>query len=220
MENEAIEQEEVDTLIDLLANEGEESSEEVAEIDVDTDDIEILKERIAKRNKSLKKSKQANHRIQEERDAVQARLDEIERKITAQPPNVETENREQSEAYEKLLDSVNDNPSLAVGLIKETQDKMIDYLAKQEASYEAKIAAIKNDLDPEKNKYRDDIARLRSNPELKDVDEDSLIKFIKASSGLKPRGTIGGRKASLAKDPDAQLKDAREKYRKMFEGSM
>lgn len=221
MSNEAkVIEETEESLIDLLATQSEEVEDTVEEIDVDTDDIEILKERIAKRNKSLKKSKQANHRIQEENAAMLARMEELEKKIPSTQPVVEAEKREQTEAYEKLLDSVNDNPSLAVGLIKETQDKMVDFLARQEAEYEAKIAALRNEFDPEKGKYRDDIARLRSNPELKDMDDDSLIKFIKASSGITPRGVVGGRKASVVPDPEAINKETREKYRKMFEGSM
>jgi hypothetical protein len=219
-DNEAvIEQEEELNIIDLLTNQSEETEDTDEAIDTDTDDIEILKERISKRNKSLKKSKQANHRIQDEKSAQDERIEELEKKIASLAPNVEAQNREQTEAYDKLRDSVTDNPGMAVDLIKDMQDKTVDYLARQEAEYESKLAKVLNDLDPEKSKYRDKISSLKTNPQFAGLDDDILIKVIKATESVKaPRGNIGGKRATVAVDPEARVKELREKYRKQMEG--
>lgn len=226
MDNDTNEVEE-ESLLDLLAAESgqseDEYDEEIDETNELPDDPEalralLLKEREikSKRNKSLKKSKEANHRIQDELKALQDSFEEF-RSSPNQSPDVEAQKREQAKAYEELRDSVNDDPSKAVDLITDMQNKTVDFLARQQAEFDAKLNKITKDLDPERHKYRDQIATLRNNPRLANLDDDSLIAVIEATGSVKPRGSIGGRRATVAPvDSDEAYKAAREKYAKMY----
>ena len=213
--NEPIVEEEQD-IIDMLATQSEDTGEDGSEIDTDTDDIEVLRDRIAKRNKAIRKSKQANHRIQDEKDALEKRIDELEKLMSSPAPNTEAQKQEQKEALEQWRSSVAEEPGNAIDYVNyqvgDLKQTVVDLLTKQQSSYEAKIAEIKGEIDPEKNKYRDKINALRQNPDFKDLDDKTLMIFAKNLSEKVPRGTIGGRRATPDNDPDKRLEELKAMY--------
>lgn len=223
MSNEAEMQDEVD-VIELLAVKGEEEIDEVSEIDVDTDDIEVLKERIAKRNKALKKSKQANHRIQDEKSALEKRIDDLEKSLTSPAPNEEAQRQEQQKVLAEWKESVADDPSKALDYfnyqMKSMQDNFAEILANQQSAFADQIGAIRGDIDPEKNKYRDKIEALKSNPELAEIPDEFLLKMAKQMEERVPRGAIGGKRAIQQADPKKDLEAIKDRYRKQFSNGL
>jgi hypothetical protein len=227
VETQALEEEQ--DIIALLATQGEDDSD-FDEDEFDTslpDDTEALKQMLErereikqKRNKTLKKREQAIHRMQEEQDAMKKRLDELMTK-SEQSPNVEAEKREREEAHQKWRDSVADDPSKAVDFatwqMGEMQENMVNYLAKMQTSFDSQIAELKGEMSPDKQKYRDKINSLKRNPEFSDMDDNTILKFIRATESLKqPRGSIGGRRAEANPSEEQALEEARKKYRQMF----
>lgn len=220
--------EENEDIISLLASQGaEDDDEEVSEeIDTDTEDIEELKARISKRNKSLKKSKQAVHRVQEEKDALLQRIEELERKMQAPAStDVEAQKREQEEALKKWRDSVEDDPSKAVDFanwqMTQMQENFSDVLVKMQQGFDAKLAEIKGEINPEKMKYRDQIGKLRQNPAFAELDDNALMAIIRSSEGIKiPRGGVGGQPVKKVGDPDQAYKEAREQYAKLLNNGL
>lgn len=202
-----VEAEEVDvmSLLDIKTEEADEHDDEVSDETPETLEqaLELLaKEREikTKRNKSLKKSKQANHRMQEEMTARDQRLDELERKLTDRPNNVEAEKLEQ-EAQE-WQDRVADDPTQAVAYADYKQskfeDKLANYLGNMNNELKAEIQALRGATDPEKLEHKTEIAKLRQSDQFADLDDDVLLKVAKALKKAKvkqPRGTVGGKKA-------------------------
>jgi len=220
--DEATENEEVEKdIIDYLKVEDEDSAEE--EIDTETDDLDELKDRISKRNKTLKKSKQAQKRMQQEIDDLKGIVDKF-RDDRESAPNKEAQQQEYKETLEKWRESVRDEPEKALDYaearIGQMQDQMVDFLAKQQASLESRFGEIDGKLDPERAKYRDKINALRTNPDFEGMDDETLLKFAKALDTRIPRGTIGGRPAKVEATEEQRLEKLKEQYRKQFNNGM
>ena len=204
-ESTALENEEEVDVISLLATQSEEVIDEDDDSEEESTDSGVLKERLAKRNKSLKKSKQAVHRIQEENEALQTRLEKLEEKLASNPPSAtdtEAKNREQKEALEQWRTEIGDNPEKAVDFsnwqMTNLQDNIVNYIAEMKTAFESEIAELRGATNPDKLKYQEQIDRLKSNPELSGIDDKALMQFIKATSGVKvPRGGVGGQRATV-----------------------
>jgi predicted nucleic acid-binding Zn-ribbon protein len=206
--SEALEDTEVVDVLALLPNEGgdelnEEAEEELSdEIPEDVEELKamLLREREikTKRNKSLKNSKKATHRIQEENDLLKQRLDALETKLTGSQPNVEVEKLE-LEAQE-WRDRVADDPTQALGYAdwknKHLEDRVANYLGEKMQEFESQLGALKGAVDPEKAKYRETIDTLRTKEGFSELDDDVLLAVAKGFDGAKsvPRGGIGGHK--------------------------
>lgn len=225
--DENVAEEEVVDIVDLLATQSEEIDEHDDEIDLDTDDVEVLKERIAKRNKALKKSKQAIHRLQESESTLLDRMEQLESKFNSSQSTQSTgdDDRKREEALAAWRESVSDDPSKSIDFamtqINDSQGKMVDYLATFQDEVMKQIAELKGDMNPEKQKYREKIATLKTNPELADQPDDVLLKMVKALEGANnhPRGPIGGKRATATKDPAKELDELKERYRKQMGNS-
>jgi len=219
VDNEANEEVEND-VFDFLATQSEEIDDDNGEIDTDTDDIQVLKDRISKRNQTIRKSKKANHRIQEENEALEQRLADLETKLNSPAPNAEAQNQERKEVLEQWRDSVADKPENALdytnAVVGDLKSTVADLLAAQQADFDSRLAQIKSDIDPEKNKYRDKINSLRQNPDFADMDDDVLMKFAKNLSEKVPRGTVSGRRAMPDSDPDKRLEDLKAKFKAQY----
>ena len=199
---------EVIDVLSLLANQSEDDGDEEVEEEL-TDEIPedaeelkamLLREREikSKRNKSLKKSKQAQHRTQEENELLKQRLDSLEQRLNGSQPNVEAEKRE-LEAQE-WRDRVADDPTQAIGYAdwqqKNLEDRVANYLGSMESRFAEQLGALKGAVDPEKTRYRDTIEALRRKEGFSELDDDTLLKVAKGFEGAKsiPRGDIGGHK--------------------------
>ncbi len=221
MDNEAENSEEVENdVFEFLATQSEDHDDENGEIDTDTDDIQVLKDRISKRNTTIRKSKKANHRIQEENEALEKRLADLEVKLNSSVPNAEAQNQERKEVLEQWRDSVADKPENALdytnAVVGDLKSTMADLLSAQQKDFDERLAAIKGEIDPEKNKYRDKINSLRQNPDFADMDDKTLMVFAKNLSEKVPRGAIGGRRASPDSDPDKRLEDLKAKFKAQY----
>jgi hypothetical protein len=218
-------------IIDILAAQGEvvddndEEYEVADELPEDADALKalLLRERDikSKRNKSLKKSKEATHRMQEEIKALQRQAEES--RSTTQAPDVEAQRLLRNEADEKLRDSVNDDPGSVVDLLNDRvgslQDNVVNVVTSMQAEFDKQIAELKGEMSPQKIKYRDKINQLKANPKFASLSDDVLLTIVEGMSDVRvPRGgQISGRKATVTVDPEQGKKDAREKYAKFFE---
>jgi len=199
-----VDEEEVGVL-DILANQGEEvESEEVEDSEPDTleDALEALKrerEIKTKRNHSLKKSKQATHRIQEENEELLKRLDLMDQRIVGQQPNQEVAKLEQEaqELLDRAIDNPEEMPKYVDYVQKQSEGRIANFLADKFASIEQSISGLKQETDPEMLKYQSQMDQLRTTAGFADLDDNSLLAVTKALSGAKvkkPRGTVGGGK--------------------------
>jgi len=202
-EAQALEEEEVD-VVSLFATESEEDDDGY-EDEVESDDLDAVKERLAKRNKSLRKSKQAIHRVTEENKALLERLERIEQSMSNKSaPNAEVQQQEREKALAEWRDSVAENPEKAVDFAtwqaSQIQDSVVGYLAEMKREFASQLAEIRGATNPEKLKYEAELNMMRSNPEFDGLDDDVLLKFIRASKTANskiPRGSLGGKRASV-----------------------
>lgn len=178
--------------------------------EVDTDEevgADVLKERLSKRNKSLKKSKQAIHRMQEEQSALQRQFEELKATMNSNsqtPVDVEAQKKARSEELEEWRNSVADDPSKAVDFAswqtQQTQEKVVDYIVEMRKEYDAKIAELKGATNPDRQKYAEELKAMSMNPKWSGLDDDTKIEVIKSMKGAVgkiPRGNVGGKRASV-----------------------
>jgi len=221
VDNEADEVVEQD-IIDLLATQSEEVDNDEVEIDTDTDDINVLKDRIAKRNKTIKKSKQANHRIQEENSALEQRLEELEKMINSPAPNVEAQNQERQEALEKWRESVADDPGKAVDFANwqanDQMERIVNLFTQQQETFNSEIASLKGEIDPERTKYREQINKLKTNPAYAAIPEEHLLTFVKGAERVHRNDSIGGKRVQAQNTSEKDLEELRERVRKQING--
>jgi hypothetical protein len=221
-----LEEKELD-VIDLLASQGQEDDHDEdidysEELPTDPEDLKalILKEREikSKRNKSLKKSKQANHRMQEELEALQRTVEELK---NSSQPSTGANDKEREEALEAWRESAVDNPAAGIDYtnerIKQLEGNIVGALSSMQEQIEARLSKSISEVDPERIKYRAKVEQLRMNPEFADMDENALLKFAKAMETIRvPRGGVGGKKATVTTDPESEYKSARERYAKIL----
>jgi len=220
--------EEVVDVMELVANQSDEDEDIVDDDDLESDgdlpdDLEglkalLLKEREIKRkrNKSLKKSKQAGHRIQQENENLQKRLDAIESKLN--DSSSQSDNKVEAEEHERQVqewqDRVADDPTQALGYMdwkqKILQDKLANYVGGMEQRILSQLDAMKSATNPDAIEYKSEIEALRQNPQFADMDDNVLLSVAKAFKGTmvkKPRGTIAGKKPRSMKPEEFELTD-------------
>jgi small-conductance mechanosensitive channel len=217
VDNEALEEvEEVDVISLMTEQVGDDDNEEVEDIADDTipETVEELQEALkrereikAKRNKSLKKSKQATHRIHEENEALRLRLDEIDRRIGQSQAAPEAENLEKE--IQEWQDRVGDDPSQAVAYTdwkqSKFEEKVANYLGTQMTELREMISGLQSATNPEVIQYRDKMNALRNRDEFADLDDSVLLALAKGLSTTKikkPRGGIGGGKVTAPPKPE------------------
>jgi len=149
----------------------------------------------SKRNRSLRKSKQANHRMQDELSALQRQVDSLGQ--PNQAPTVEAQNQEREKALEQWRDSVEEDPRKAVDFANwqssQMQDNVVGYIAKLQETIDAKFAELTAATNPEAQKYESELNAVRTNPEFEGLSDEVLLKIIRAEKRMRePRGSIGG----------------------------
>jgi gas vesicle protein len=201
---------ETESLIDLLGGPAEEEDEEIDE-EVELDDVPetieelkaaLLSERTikSKRNKSLRKAKDAQHRTQKENEDLMKRLDAFDDKLNnVNQPNNGAEKLEQ-EAQE-WADRVTDDPAQAIEYANHKQakfeDKLATFLGGMEQRFTDQIAKLNSDTNPERQEFKAEIQKLKSNPDFADYDDAtilSLAKTLKKTTIKRPRGSIAGQR--------------------------
>ena len=194
--------EEIDVL-SLMATQSDE--EEDADDDEDTEDLDVLKDRVSKRNKSLKKSKQAIHRLQDENKALMDRLDKLEGLVgqvnNGQSNTVDAAKLEQE--AQAWMDRVADDPVNAIKYADWKQSQLeqglSNYLTKFEEKIMQKLGALEGATNPERIKYENEIAILKQNPDFSGMSDEQLIPFAKMLKNTKvtrPRSSVSGKRAS------------------------
>ena len=209
-------QEEVEeTLVDLLTKQGEEGDEEETvvpegELPEDFDGMKalLLQERgiKTKRNRSLKKSKDANHRIQGELEAALTRIEKLETSGAAQQPNLEAGNRDRYEKdLEKWRKSVEDEPGKAVDFAnwqaQTLQTNMTKAMTDMKAEIVAQLAEIKGNSNPDHQTYKAEMELVASLPEYEGASKSEILRAAKLLKGTKvksPRGTASGKTVAKA----------------------
>ena len=192
--------EEID-VISLLATESEEDDDGDED---DTEDLDVLKERVSKRNKSLKKSKQAIHRLQDENQALMERLDKLESMVSqkndGQGNAVDPAKLEQQ--AQEWMDRVADDPVNAIKYAdwkqQQLEQGLSNYLTKFEDKILQKLSALEGATNPERIKYEQQIAILKQNPDFEGMSDEQLIPFAKMLTNTKvtrPRSSVGGKRA-------------------------
>jgi hypothetical protein len=208
--------EEAVTALSLLVNQDVEENDNIEEEDESNEIPETIdelkafalkqKETIAKRNKSLKKAKQAQHRTQEESNTLQTQYEKLEAKVDGiGKPNVEAENLAKEE--QEWRDRVEDDPTQAVAYMdykaQKQNQNLAAFLGQKFGEFQESIDSLRSDTDPEKLEYRKDIAQLKANPEFAHLDDAQALVVAKAlkSAKVPGRGTVSGKRVTGTPKP-------------------
>jgi len=219
--------EETVTALSLLVNEGaadddiiedeDESGELPKTIEGLTALVQEQKEKITKRNKSLKKSKQAQHRTQDENNTLQSQFEALETRLDAKvdgigKPNVEAESLAKEE--QEWQDRVEDDPTQAIGYMNwknaQRDQNLASFLSQKLGQIEQNFNELKSSTDPEKLEYKSEIAQLKANPQFAHLDEATALTVAKALKATKVpgRGGISGKRVTAqAKSTAFELTD-------------
>lgn len=223
MDNEAaLEEKEVD-VISLFAAQGEEDNDEIMENTELPETAEELKALLlqerdikSKRNKSLRKSKDANHRMQDEMKSLQDQIGEL--KNSMNKPETEARKREQDEVRAEWRTSVAEDPDKMSDYVAwenaQTQDSVINYIAEMKRDFDSQLADLKGATNPEKMQYQEELNILRTNPDLADFSDEALIKFAKATKAATeriPPGSLGGKRATVSQEEFKVTDELRKK---------
>lgn len=199
------EYEEVDVL-SLMASQSDEE-EDVADDDDDSEDVEVLRDRVSKRNKSLKKSKQAIHRLQDENSALMERLEKLEQAVTHNGQGEPDQAKLEQEAQE-WMDRVADDPAQAIKYADWKQAKLEQGLSNWAANFQEEvmgvIAELKGAVNPERQKFEKELAYLRNDPDFEGWSDDQLLPIARKLGGTKikrPRGSLAGNRAKSTEPP-------------------
>lgn len=228
-----VQTEEVEDLISLIATQSEEEDNEddveglPTDLPEDPDELRQLvsdyQNRVSKRNKTIKKRSEANHRMQEEIEALKAQVDSFKNNST-QASTIEAQKQEQDKALAEWRDSVNDDPGKAVDFAtwqaNQMQEKVANYLASMKSDLDDQLAAIKGEMNPTRQKYRDKIDQLKSNPRFSGFDDDQLMVLAETLSEVKPRGSIGGKPVVAAPSKEKKLEELRKQAREYMQNGL
>jgi len=179
---------------------GEESLEEIKVL------LDAERKKVGKRNKSLKKAKDAQHRTQQEKDSIATKIDALEAKLNgvtqSKDSNVETAKLEQE--VQVWRDRVADKPEDAIDyanwIAEQNLNRTAAYIQGLEERLTASIEKIRGSTNPLTQKYEAQIATLRGmNPEFAAMTDEVLLPTAKllGTKVKAPRGTVGGGKVSV-----------------------
>ena len=218
MSNEAIiEETEVDVLT-LLAKQSEKVGTEDAEEDelggeapstIEEYQALLAKkdEIIGKRNKSIKKAKDAQHRTQDERDKAIAQLssnaDVNERtRSSSEAERHEQETQDWKDRYEEDPSSIFDYIS---HLQNERDTNLAGYLQDQFATLGGEITGLRTATNPTRIRLADKVNELRHIPKFANMSDDNLFAVAEVLGEAKVktqgRGSITGKRVQTDKKP-------------------
>lgn len=226
---EEVEEQEMD-LVGLLAKQGEgdeidDDDEIEGEIPSDPKElrtlVETLKERVSKRNKSLKKAKEAQHRTEQEKNDILARLEAMDKKIESSRQSSQGAAELERQAQE-WAEKVELDPTKAIEYAdwkqEQLEGKIANYLGNELKSLRDEIAALKGATNPEMLQYKTEVDMLRGNPDFAALDDATLLNLargLRKAAPKKPRGGIGGQRAvadkggsKLSKEDEARIREA------------
>lgn len=210
------EQEETNVADLLLADEQEENAgeDEIHEDEIELregETIEELKARITKRNHSLRKSKEANSRMQEELKELREELSKIKEYGNRQKPdpgNDQKEAEKRAEYEREMAEKINDDPSIAIKYINESMNdfetRVASYIGNQVSELKEMINELKKETNPDIVQNRKEIDSLKEKlgvPEMDDNTALNLLSVLKNKKTKVPRGTVGGGKARIQNEP-------------------
>jgi hypothetical protein len=215
--------EETVTALSLLVNENAgdddtiEDEDENGELPTTIEGLTALvqeqKEKITKRNKSLKKSKQAQHRTQDENNTLQNQFEALETKVNGLgQPKVEADDLAKEE--QEWQDRVEDDPTQAIGYMNwknaQRDQNLASFLSQKLGQIEQNFNELKSDTDPEKLEYKSEIALLKATPQFAHLDDATALTVAKALKATKVpgRGGISGKRVTAqAKSAAFELTD-------------
>ena len=218
MPNEAIieETEEVDVLT-LLAKQSEKVGTEDAEDDGLGDDAPATIEEyqallarkdeiIGKRNKSIKKAKDAQHRTQDERDKALAQLSSNADVSERTRSDTEAERHEQE--TQDWKDRYEENPASIFDYISHLQNErdnnLAGYLQDQFSKLGGEITGLRTATNPTRIKLADRVNELRQIPKFANMNDDALFSIAEVLGDAKvkaPRGSVSGKRVQADKKP-------------------
>ena len=212
-------------LADLIPKEVEEDAvEESVELtgEESPEELKILlkaeQEKVSKRNKSLKKAKDAQHRTQAEKNASDARFDAMEAKLNTitQAKPVEPAQMTEQEA-QKWRDGVLDKPEMSIDYtdhkIENLKTTLATFLGTKFDEFEAKIAGLSTATNPQIQQYSAQIAMLKKQPGFSGLTDEQLLPTAQLL-GTKvpaPRGTVSGGKVTAKPKPQESLVPAEDR---------
>lgn len=213
------EEQEVDVL-SLLATQSdtevdEEEDEAPETLETALEQIQALRERVSKRNKSLRKSKDAQHRTQDEYNALAERLEALEQRPS--PTNDRSEQQEQEALAWR--DRVDDDPKEAIGYVDSKlasfEDRMARFMESKFGEISGKMTEWQGATNPERREYAKQMETLRGNPAFASLDDDTLLTVAKGLATAKvktPPAGIGGNRGgkSTPKAPVVTEEDLRK----------
>lgn len=232
---EEVDEEMQESLIDLLgvqAEEVDEDADEEVELDEVPETIEelkaaLLKERLikSKRNKSLRKAKDAQHRTNTEKEDLMKRVDELEAKqnTVGQPDNGAEKLEQEAQEW---ADRVAENPAEAIGyanhLNSKLEDKLATFLTAKFDEFGGKFAQLNSATNPERQEYKASFDKLRGDPDYDGFTDDQVLTLAKKFESTKikrPPAAIGGGRALKTLDVGKDNSLSSEAASKMgFEG--
>lgn len=177
--------------------------------------VEKQKATITKRNQSLKKAKNAQHRTEDEKSLLQKQFDAIDGRLGKIEQPIGAENLEQIAKAQEWENRVTDDPKEAIGyadqVVKDLETRMVAFVGKMQEDHATELALLKGE--PNRIKYKAEMDQLRANPQFAALDDETLLtvaKALKTSMVKKPggsRGTVGGGKAAPVITQETGLTD-------------
>lgn len=213
-------EEELD-LVGILATQGE--NDEIDDEELDGDEpktleewqerAKMLEERVSKRNRSLKKAKEAVHRAGKEKSEALALYEKLEAKLnSSERSNKGSEDLERQ--AREWMEKVEIDPTKAIEYAdwkqSQLESKIASYLESKFSGFEQKINALMGATNPERLQYKEEIDMLKSNPQFAELDENVLLtlaKGLKSAKVKSPRGTATGSRATADKGKPFKLTD-------------
>jgi hypothetical protein len=225
--NEELEQDILDVLADQGENDEDTGNEDYAASGELPDDPEQLKTLLlqereikSKRNKTLKKRDDAIHRMQSELDAQNTKIEQL------LSNSQDTQNSAKQQEYQETLkgwkDSVAENPEQAIDFMaaqnNDLRNTIAELMANMQSGFQEQIAELKGDMNPDKIKYREKIAKVRQIPGYENATDDEAIRFLKATERIpkQPRGSVGGQRAKTQASAEGDLDALKAQYREMM----
>ena len=176
---------------------GEETADELRE------QLKEYKERVSKRNKSLKKAKEAQHRTQQEKDALAQRMDTLEGKLGGQQPDVVADSNvlNVQEIKDRVADAPEEIVDIMIQQMATLENKFAEVLQAKFGEFGSQLQSLTTNTNPDVQKYAKQIELLQSRPEFAGKDVEELLPTAKliAQSVKQPRGTVTGAKVTKSK---------------------
>jgi predicted RNase H-like nuclease (RuvC/YqgF family) len=199
-------------LLDTLSTDGEVVEEEDEPLE-DEESVEELKERLHKRNRSIKIIKKSSAALGLENDALRKQLDELSSKVeqigNSERSIKEVETREQR--AQKWKDRLEEDPTSVAELLQEQMEEQQTIMQNTMEKFYNHFSTLINEVNPETFQHRDEIQKARDLlGGLEGVPDDQVMKIAKILSEKKvpvPRGTTGGNRIRTSAKKALKISD-------------